>query len=488
MLIPLKLVRGQPLQQQLYDQLRTLILAGRLQVDARMPSTRMLAEQFAISRITVILTYERLVAEGLLYTLPAAGTFVGAMPSSMRPAQPDAHPAASPEVRLEGPATVGLPDPELFPANRWRAALRHALDRVGAHVPTEDPAGAAALRQGIAGWLAASRGLTVAPEQVMVVIGRRRALDIAARLCICPIKASTATVTAVIESPCDEAVTTAYALAGARILPVPVDAGGLMTDRLPRGPVALAHVTAGHQNPLGVTLAPARRRALLEWATATDAMLIEEDQDADFRSDAALVPPLAAMDATRVIYAGGFAAAMAPWLQLAYLVVPPRLIGAAAALQQTTDEHAAWLEEGALAKFIDSGAFARHVHRARKTYALRRHALAEARARHLPDIELFGTDTGLHQAWLLPTGFGPASRAVDALRAAGLIATTVPPSTAAAMPLDRLVLVDVARCPELGVDSALAEVARDLATRTLSVGTLAARPVRRRRLAEAAAD
>ena len=453
MLIPLKLIRGRPLQQQLYDQLRTLIASGRLQAGARMPSTRMLAEQFAISRITVILTYERLVAEGVLYTLPAAGTFVGAVQGSGSPG-----PAKAPACTIirAGALDVGLPDPELFPANRWRAALRHALDRAGLRQPEDTTDRTPGLRSTIAGWLAATRGLSVAPEQIVVVSGRRRALDAIIEL-VGPSGRRTLT-----EAPCDATVTRAYERVGARIIAVPVDEDGMRTADLPAGPAALAHVTSGHQNPLGVVLSGERREQLAAWAEASGAFIVEEDQDADLRTDAALVPPMAAgAAASRVIYMSGFAATMAPWLQLAYLVLPPALAERAAVAHRTIDEHASWLEEAALGEFIVSGAFARHVHRARKVYAARRHALAEARMLHLPEIRLVGADNGLHQAWLLPDGLGAVDRFLEVAGSRGLIAARPAPTPAAhGMQLERIVLVDVARVDEAHIDEALGVIAQ----------------------------
>ena len=103
MLIPLKLVRDQPLQQQLYDQLQALIASARLQPGARMPSTRMMAEQFAISRITVLLTYERLIAEGYLHTMPAKGTFVARGPNGCRGSRGGVGPVIGSGADLAGP-------------------------------------------------------------------------------------------------------------------------------------------------------------------------------------------------------------------------------------------------------------------------------------------------------------------------------------------------------------------------------------------------
>jgi GntR family transcriptional regulator / MocR family aminotransferase len=450
MLMPLTLERDRPLQQQLYAQLRDLIASGRLSAGARMPSTRLLAEEYSISRITVILTYERLIAEGWLYTLPANGTFVGALLPGTAPAAEGATQApAAVTLRPPDNHAVGQPDPELFPLGRWHAALRHALDRLGPKASDGGLSGLAALRQNLAEWICATRGLAVAPEQILIVSGRRRALELIARLFLRP------GMRAVVEMPCDSLVSGAYAAAGARLLRVPVDGDGLLVERLQDAATALAHVTPGHQKPLGVTLRLERRLRLLEWAERAGAIIIEEDHDADFRNDPATAKPLASIEGGGpVIHLGSVATAMGPYLSLAYLVFPPHLVGAAA--QLVPEEESGGLEQAALAEFIGGGAFARHVHRARKTYAARRHALTEARQQHFPQVRLFGADAGLYQAWVLPPELGPASRFAAAARACGLHATDLSESGGASGGLDQhVVLMDVARCPEKRVDAML---------------------------------
>jgi DNA-binding transcriptional MocR family regulator len=206
MLIPLKLVRDQQLQQQIFDQLRDLIVSNRLRPGSRMPSSRMMAEQFSISRTTVLLTYERLVAEGYVETRPAAGTFVARAPAHAASlALSQAHPPVDPQPRSGTDAAgspmhhagdragvpeaegrvgvpVGVPDPSLFPAQRWRSLMRSSLDQMGMQAASEHPAGHPGLRDALASWLSTSRGLAVSPEQVMLLKGRQQALHVAAHL------------------------------------------------------------------------------------------------------------------------------------------------------------------------------------------------------------------------------------------------------------------------------------------------------------------
>ena len=470
MLIPLKLVRDQPLQQQLYDQLQTLIASARLQPGARMPSTRMMAEQFSISRITVLLTYERLIAEGYLQTMPAKGTFVargpnccrashngvgphigreagfGRMPTPIGPQHGWNHdhagvsrvPAPRPQAVSDcaGAASgsppeqrVGRPDPALFPIARWRALLRGALDRFGAGLPPEHPAGSPVLRTAIAAWLSTSRGLAVAPDQVILVNGRQQALHIASHLLLHPGDR------VVLEDPGDHLAACTYADPGATLVRVPVDCDGLRTDLLPPGNAALVHVTPEHQRPLGVLMTLERRTALLDWAEDADAMVLEEDCDGEFRYGGMEAPPLMSLDrADRVIHVGCFATALGPWLTLGYMVVPRPLIIRALAVRRLIDGSTSWLEHTALAEFLDSGAYARHVHRLRKAYLARREALTAALRDHFgATTEVWGGGAGLHLAWHVPPELGPAATIADMARNCGLEAAAVGPTTTQAV-------------------------------------------------------
>jgi GntR family transcriptional regulator/MocR family aminotransferase len=462
LLIPLKLVRDQPLQQQLYDQLQALIASARLQPGTRMPSTRMLAEQFAISRITVLLTYERLIAEGYLHTMPAKGTFVARGPNGCRGShgaigpgmsgrpgldripertgpQPGwdhdhAGPAQTAEQRVRSAAEctgtalgappeqrVGRPDPSLFPIARWRALLRGALDRFGVGLPPEHPAGSPVLRNAIAGWLSTSRGLAVASDQVILVNGRQQALHIAAHMLLRPGDR------VVLEDPGDHLAGCTYADADATLLRVPVDHDGLRTDLLPAGKAALVHVTPEHQRPLGVLLAPERRTALLDWAARAGAMVLEEDCDGEFRYGGMEAPPLMSLDqADRVIHIGCFSAALGPWLTLGYMAVPRSLIIPALAVRRLIDGSTSWLEHSALAEFLESGAYARHVHRLRKAYLARREALTGAMREHFgATTTLWGGGAGLHLAWHVPPALGPAANIAELARNCGLEAAAL---------------------------------------------------------------
>jgi len=429
MLIPLKLVRDQPLQQQLYQQLRELIGSARLASGMRMPSTRMLADQFSISRITVILTYERLIAEGLLTTVPAKGTFVrrtlGGAPvggQSRGDQAPDGHQVDGKHVAGQAPAVraipsahgritapassdrpVGRPDPRLFPTGRWRAVMRTALDGLGASLAADHPDGDPALRLAIAHWLSASRGLAVRPDQIVLSSGRQHALHVAVHLLLRP------GVRVVIEAPCDRRSEQLIASSGATLVRIHADSAGLRTDLLPDGPVAMILVTPEHQRPLGAVMIPQRRQALLAWAERSGATVIAEDVDGELRYDAMDAAPLMGLDPDRVVHLGGFALSLGPGVQLGYLVLPRRLIAAARTVSRLIDDHAGQLEAAALAAFLDSGGYVRHLHHLRKIYLGRRDVLIHGLRRHFGfDTPIDGETGGLHLVWHPTPRLGPA--------------------------------------------------------------------------------
>lgn len=466
MLIPLKLVRDQPLQQQLYEQLRGLIAAARLQPGARMPSTRMLAEQFSISRITALLTYERLIAEGYLETLPAKGTFVArgsaAPASDGQSAAPRRSVHAHPESSA-GPC-IGSPDPALFPAGRWRALARNTLDRFGAPLAREHANGNPTLRNAIAGWLSTSRGLAVDPDQVIPVNCRQQALHIATHLLL------TRGARAVIEDPCDARALAAFASAGPGLLRVPVDADGLCTSLLPGGRAAMVYVTPEHQRPLGVALSAERRAALLDWAGRSGAVVVEEDCEGELRYHGMEVPSLLSLDhAEQVILIGGFCCSLGPWVTLGYMVVPPRFIAAAVAARRAIDDSVSWLEEAALADFLQCGGYARHVHRLGKAYASRRDTLVGGLRRQFgDDTTVWGAGAGLHLSWLAPARLGTAAMLARLARDCGLEAASPPAQTARAGAQPQPVLLGFGCLTEPQIDMRLAQFAGLLRSRQAS--------------------
>ncbi|MDE2112081.1 MAG: PLP-dependent aminotransferase family protein [Alphaproteobacteria bacterium] len=428
--LPLQLDRDAPipLQDQLVEQLRQLILTGKLKANSSIIGTRFLAEQMGVSRRTVLLAYERLISEGYLETRPAVGTFVCSTP-------PDRIKENSTQVLLSSiprqaclrPTTFhvssvehhNVPDgmidfdplrvdtSHLLPPKVWLHGMRNVFAHEPDGLATAMPAaGAMPLRRVLVDYLAATRGIMAAPEQVVIIGGRRQACSLVAHLF------QHQGDRIVVESPGDEAIAGFFQARGAELIHVPVDEQGLETDRLPDGPVSLAYVTPVRQNPIGGTMPHSRRVALIEWARQVGAYLIEDDSDSEFRYHGATPQPLAALDPYGLtFYTGSFAKTLGAGLGLGYLVVPSEFVETIVAIKSMADDGCPWLEQMVVADLLTSGEYDHHLRRVRKIYLERRDCLVRVLRAHFGDVRLIGAEVGTQLTWLLTERF-PSALAV----------------------------------------------------------------------------
>jgi GntR family transcriptional regulator / MocR family aminotransferase len=432
-----------PLHHQLYDGLRTAILSGRLAAGARLPSTRALADELDVSRNTVLDAYAQLLAEGYAEGKVGSGTYVSralpddllhvhadrfALPATSErrgPSRRGALLAATPvstareygRPRAFGP---GLAAFDTFPFEIWaRLMLRRWRRPPPELLSYGDPAGYRPLREAIAAYLNAARGVRCTAEQVIVVAGSQQGLDLAARVLLDPGDP------AWIEDPGYMGARGALGSAGARLVPVPVDAEGIdVAAGVERCAEArMAYVTPSHQFPLGVTMSLPRRLALLEWARRAGAWLLEDDYDSEYRYAGRPLPALQGLDGEgRTVYLGTFSKVLFPSLRLGYMVVPSDLLDAFVSARALADRHGPSVEQATLADFIVEGHFARHIRRTRALYAARRAALMEAARHELAGLlDLAASDAGMHLVGWLPTGVDDrvasrraAARGVDA--------------------------------------------------------------------------
>jgi GntR family transcriptional regulator/MocR family aminotransferase len=409
------------LQDQIVGYFRAAVLSGRLKAGARVPSSRGLAAEHEVSRITAVQAYDRLVAEGYLVTRPGAGLFVADSvpdhhllpdPAAARAPRPGANtgptgrarpratlpalPAVPPRPSEVLALSVGLPALEQFPWADWaRISARLHRERARDLLGYGDARGEPALRQAIADYLGAARGITCDADQVLVVAGAQQGIELIARALTRPGD------TAWIEEPGYPLGRVALSAAALDLAPVPVDAEGLdvAAGRRAAAGARLALVTPSHQYPLGALMSLRRRLALLEWADAADAWIIEDDYDGEYRYAGRPLAPLHTLDrADRVLYLGTFSKVLAPGLRLGYVVAPRDLVERFTTLKTAADRHAPRLPQAVLARFIAEGRLAAHLRRMRTLYARRRLALLEALAREARGL-LEARDTppaGLH--------------------------------------------------------------------------------------------
>jgi GntR family transcriptional regulator/MocR family aminotransferase len=393
----LTLARGEgqePLHAQLEHELREAIRSGRLATGERLPATRVLAGELDVSRGVVVEAYAQLTAEGYLVTRRGAGTVVAGAGRPARVPQPPPHPRAVPQD-----FHPGTPDLASFPRGAWLRSLRTVL-REAPHnaLGYANPAGTPELRQALARYLGRARGVAVESDRVLITSGLTQGVAVACRA----LRRRGARRIAV-EDPGFMVHREVAVHCGMQIVPIPVDANGLVTDALADVDADVALVTPAHQMPLGGVLAPERRAALLAWAEAHAAYVIEDDYDADYRYDREPVGALQGLAPERVIYAGCASKVLAPSLRLGWLVLPHALARRVAMEKALDDLGTAVLEQLALADFLERGELDRHLRRMRPHYRARRDALVAALARELPGWRIGdGIAAGLHVVALLP--------------------------------------------------------------------------------------
>lgn len=393
----------------IYRALLEAIRSGRLAAGDRLPPTRALAQDLGVARNTVASAYESLAAEGYLESRVGAGTYVTDLATAVPTApkgsalQPRAGwsftPAPVSGQRQAPPYDfrVGIPDAGLFPFDTWRRLVAAEI-RAGAHGPGTyaDPAGLLALRTAISRYVALSRGVHADADDVLVTHGTQQALDLVLRVLVGP-----GDVVAV-EDPGYPFARDLAAAHGACVVPVPIDEHGLVVAALPAR-TRLVFTTPSHQFPLGAPLAPERRQALLERAVRDGFAVVEDDYDSEFRFTGRPLETLHALDQSgRVIYVGTFSKSLVPALRAGYLVAPPGLRDALRAARQLADGYGAPAEQAALARFLSDGLFARHLKRARATYAERRALVIETVTALMGErVRLVDSAAGLHVAALL---------------------------------------------------------------------------------------
>ena len=398
------LVRGTgvSLERQLAQAYREAILEGRLPGGSRLPSSRDLAATMGIHRNTVVSALEGLVAEGCLQSVRGSGTFVSADVQSSAPltralqtarwlrAVPE--PTALPRRAELLEFRVCQPSTRDFPMDAWRRAWREATRTA----PSDDygpVAGEAAFREALAGYLRRARGLHCTAQEVLVTSGSLQAVQLIAQATLTP------GTRVAFEDPGYPLARQVLEGCGADIVPIPVDEDGLRVDLLPVGVDAphLVYLTPSHQFPLGGRLSLGRRQALLDWAHESDALILEDDYDSEFRFDVPPLPALASLDrAGRVAYLGTFSKVLSPALRVGYVVATPALLERLTRLKTLSDYCTSSLTQMALEQFIYSGALERHIARMRRVYAHKREALLEA-LQPLRDVSrVRGLEAGLN--------------------------------------------------------------------------------------------
>jgi GntR family transcriptional regulator/MocR family aminotransferase len=409
---------GKPvsLQKQLIGRLQQAILAGRLPAGASLPSSRLLAAELGVSRNTVVIAYDHLVAEGYVLA-DRKGTRVSSLssPASDADAHPDPSaaevayatrlkPFAAIRPHSSGTAALmpGTPALDRFPLSAWRRSLERAMERA---LPDllgyGEPAGEPALRDAIAAHLRVARGIRCDGSQVVITDGAQEALNLCVSLLTNPGDI------AWIEDPGYRGAKAAFNLGDLKTVPIRVDHEGLAVpaQAWQDSPPKLIYTSPAHQYPTGAVLSVTRRLELIAQARRVGAWLIEDDYDGEFRHTG---EPIASMQGlvpdAPVLYVGSFSKTMFPALRIGFVVLPRSMVAPTRGALQEMLRGGHRLEQWALANFIDVGEFGRHLGRMRRLYRERQQALRDALAVHFETAQILGGNCGMHLTLRLPPG------------------------------------------------------------------------------------
>ncbi|MFC4058364.1 PLP-dependent aminotransferase family protein [Planomonospora corallina] len=494
---------------QITRELREAVRRGRLAAGARLPASRELARDLGVSRGVVVEAYEQLTAEGFLVAKVGSGTRVAPAaarsaavpvsgpgegtrrPASSGPPETSAPPGSS-SAPPEVPGFPGSPgsecgygrrptSPDLgtFPRQRWLAATRRVL----AVLPSEaldygDPGGVRELREELAAYLRRVRGADVTPDDLVIVGGVAQGLSLTVQVLAgraaredrggdlgwftgrAARPASARGLRLAVEDPTGLRQLPLLRAAGAELVAVPADEEGIDVAALAASGARAVLLTPAHHYPTGVVLSPRRRAALIEWAAAAGAVVLEDDYDAELRFDRDPVGCLQGLAPGRVVLAGSVSKSLAPGLRLGWVAAPPHVAAALRRARAELDMGSPVLEQHVLAELMRTGAYDRHLRRMRREYRARRDALVRALAGHLPQIAVRGVSAGLHLLAELPADWDERAAAAAA-RARGLTAEPVAPMRY--RPGPPALVLGFARLPVHRADEVVGALARDLA-------------------------
>ena len=422
------------LQRQICKVIQESILQGHLPVSYKMPSTRALAEQLAISRVTASLAYERLTDEGYLYARPGSGTYVAdTLPQAyLKDTEQTGQESAEGLLSLRGSAITervtglsrsggafvpGVADADLFPFHIWkrlqnRYYRKHQTELTG----YVEHGGYRPLREALASYLYASRAVKCTPEQVIVTMGTHQSLDLIAKLLTDPGDS------VLVESPTHWGAPVVFSAAGLQVHTMEVDEQGACLPAIEeQSATRFAFITPSHQYPTGNIMSLQRRREWLAFGEAKGIWILEDDYDSEFRYDIEPLPSLQGLDARqRVIYMGTFSKVTFPGMRLSYLVVPESLADAFSKGMTQLYRPGFLPIQAAMADFMQEGHFASHIRKMRAIYATRRSLLQQHLKHYFGDAVQFSSgQAGIHLAVTIG-GAGTVRKMIQLAPAYGL--------------------------------------------------------------------
>lgn len=369
-----------PIYEQIYNSLREKILSGSLKYGDKLPATRKLSAELSVGRNTIDRAYQQLVTEGYVTAMVGSGFSVNQIGLELPLPKPkgfydytDQSKNHSCSIRYD--FKYGSIDNSIFPHRQWRKSINNALTIMESSSSINYPKrqGEPSLQQSISTYLQRSRGVSCNPSQVIITCGHQYSMEIIANMF------KTSSKRFAMEEPGYDGVRTIFQNHNYHLIPISLEQDGISIDSIQNLKTDLLYLTPSHQFPTGAVLSITKRHKLLQWAYSTNTYLIEDDYDSELRYDTNPIPSLQSLDIHgRTIYAGTFSKSLSLSMRVAYLVLPHSLMATYKRYYYRYNSQVSFLHQTALADFISTGNYEKHLNRLRTFYRKRQNALLTA--------------------------------------------------------------------------------------------------------------
>lgn len=416
---------GEPLYQQLYEQIRILIVNGTLLPDEKLPPIRSLSERLGVNNVTVINAYKTLESNGYAYSKAGSGTFVRSSqslpPSMIIGAQTTG--VTYPEKECLIDFSTSTPNDELFPIGDFKDVLNQVLDRDGGKAFSyQEPQGYYPLREALQSYFK-DNGISSSREDIHIISGAQQGIDIAAKTTV------GFNDTIVIESPTYAGAIAVFRSRGANIVEIPMEEDGINTEELEQvlknTRVKLIYVMTSYQNPTGVSYSEDKKLQLLYLAQKYDTYILEDDYLSELSFSNISTMPIKALDgADRVIYIKSFSKIFMPGLRLGAVIAPAALRKGMLSSKQTTDISSSSLMQRAFDLYLRKKRWHSHIRYMQEAYKDRYEAMKEALKEEFSEAEYMDPKGGIHMWVKTPVDssiLGASARSMGVVIAPGSV-------------------------------------------------------------------
>lgn len=394
----------EPVYMQLYHYFKTEILSGKIEAGTKLPSIRYLASILHISKNTVIDAYQQLWTEGYVESKEKSGFTVVALPSYEYIATEKKIAVTESQEQYSNYSFdfhYGDIDGTNFPINAWKKTIKAVMeDNPYNWMMYGNKQGELSLREELVGYLYRSRGIQTTAENLVITAGTEHLIHLVLSLM------EEKSLCIGMEEPGYDGVRNVFTERGIRIQPIPVlEEDGHDLSALLNSSCNLTYVTPSHQFPIGKIMPISKRIELLKWAERIDGFILEDDYDSEFRFQGSPIPSMKAIDQQdRVIYLGTFSKAFLPSLRISYMILPDALLEKYKEQTRTGSQSSSPLFQQALARFIQTGDFERHIKRMRKVYERKYTVLIQCIKQYMGnDVSVIGEKAGLHLLIRVPS-------------------------------------------------------------------------------------